>query len=129
MRVCLLSSDHLASAQRKAEEDKSEAGGRFQKWASQFVEDAEDMNVNSGAQIRTLFFAGVRNRIANKGCVELEKTFKVQRLLKLLGTSWGCGTCAVHVYFLSSPSLWVYSKQRKEETSHPKEQVLANQRG
>ena len=75
-------SEHLASAEHSAKEDKHNAGDRFRSWATQFVEDAMDMNVNSAPQIRILFFSGVPHRIADRGSVDLQKTFKVSWMIR-----------------------------------------------
>lgn len=61
--------EHLRNAQTKAEADQMAANLYFRKWASLYCEDAQHMNLSSGAQIRQLLFAGVANSIPGKeGC-------------------------------------------------------------
>jgi DNA polymerase-1 len=61
--------EHLRNAQTQAEADQQAANLYFRRWAAQYCEDAQHMNLSSGAQIRQLLFAGVENSIPGKeGC-------------------------------------------------------------
>jgi len=46
----------LSAAEERAKEDKMCEQERFRRWAQQYVDDAGEMNVNSGPQIRQVLF-------------------------------------------------------------------------
>jgi len=54
--------EHLKKAQLRAEADRAEAQERFQSWVKENVKGAEYLNINSATQIRTLLFAGIKNK-------------------------------------------------------------------
>ena len=69
--------EHLRNAQTQAEADQKAANLYFRKWASRYCEDAQHMNLSSGAQIRQLLFAGVANSLPGKDGVPTERVFQV----------------------------------------------------
>ncbi|BDA48148.1 probable DNA polymerase I at C-terminar half [Coccomyxa sp. Obi] len=73
--------EHLKAAEAKAVEDQERAKKRFREWVRTKVPDAEYMNICSGPQIRQLLYSGVENMKADKGRLELERTFKAPNVL------------------------------------------------
>ncbi|OVA11500.1 DNA-directed DNA polymerase [Macleaya cordata] len=80
----LVDRSYLADVEKVAIVEQQIAGNRFRNWASQKCPDALFMNIGSDTQLRQLFFGGIVNRKNPNESLDLEKTFKVPNVDKVI---------------------------------------------
>ncbi|KAJ3669547.1 hypothetical protein LUZ60_011497 [Juncus effusus] len=75
---------YLSEIEKVAIKEQKLAAEKFKGWASEYCEDAKYMNVGSDAQIRQLFFGGIRNNKDPEETLPRSRTFKIPNTDKLI---------------------------------------------